>query len=71
MIKLYKENRVFRTFIQSFVAYILTNATLAINAMNAQNWWKILLTTLLIPAVATGVSAITKDNYEGGGENDT
>ena len=71
MIKLYKENRVFRTFIQSFVAYILTNATLAINSMNGHNWWKILLTTLLIPAVATGVSAITKDSYKDGGENDT
>ena len=69
--KLYRENRVFRTFIQSFAAYILTNATLAVNTMNEKNWWKVLLTTLLIPAVSTAVAAATKGNYKGGESNDT
>lgn len=66
IIKFYKTNRVFRTFVQAFVGYIVGNLTAALTIMNSHNWWKILLTTLLIPAATTAYAQITKGSYEGG-----
>lgn len=65
MIELYKTNRTFRTFIQSLFASLIANAAAAVTMMTAENWWKILLSTLLIPAIATAFAEITKENYEG------
>ncbi|MBR0414930.1 MAG: hypothetical protein IJI67_07665 [Clostridia bacterium] len=65
MIELYKTNRTFRTFVQSFVASVIANAAAAVTMINSENWWKILLNTLIIPAMASAFAEITSESYEG------
>ena len=64
--ELYRTNRVFRTAVQAFVGYITGNLTAAITIMNSQNWWKVLLINLVIPAGTTAFAQITKYSYTGG-----
>ena len=68
LIKLFKTNRTFRTFIEALIGYIIGNAAAAVTYMNSENWWKALLINLIIPAVATAYSEIFKNSYQGGEE---
>lgn len=57
----YQNSRVFRTFIQSFTGYIVTNLAYVVQSTytgGEKNVGKVLLYTLLIPAVSTALAGI-------------
>ena len=70
---LFKNNRVFRTFVQSFIGYIVANLAFALEQVitgSGEAWYKVLLTTLLIPALATALSAIMNRTPSSGEEEE-
>lgn len=60
----YSNSRVFRTFIQSFAGYIVTNLAYVVQSAytGGENVGKVLLYTLLIPAVSTALARIMNAN---------
>lgn len=60
----YKNSRVFRTFIQSVAGYIVTNLAFVVQSAYTGNEdvGKVLLYTLLIPAISTGMAALMNQN---------
>lgn len=63
---LYTNSRPFRTFLQTFVGYVVANTTYALQQVvtGGEQWHKVLVSTLLIPAIATALSAIMNKNAD-------
>lgn len=62
--------RTYRTFLQAFFGVLASDVALVIGNIDfaERNWWLVLITNLLAPAVASGMAAIMNleevDHYE-------